>query len=286
MGDRPMPINTPASSKPPQAPSTLPLRAIEADPKQPRRVFAEAELKSLADSLDQHGLLEPVVVHAIAPGRYQLIAGERRFRAATMLGWTEIPAVIRQAHEQTNLILALVENLQREDLSPLEEAEAYQRLKEDHGMTQARIATVVGKRRATVANAMRLLGLGDEARQALSEGMIDRGHARALLGIDDRSAQADAVAACIKEGWSVRRTEAYVKNLGTPSKTDKTTPKTQKSDKDGSYPALSSAIGLQVNLSGRKIVLTADTREDAQLFLDRLTRMVRGVASPTATTKG
>ena len=264
----------------------LALSTIEADPEQPRRVFNADEIDRLATSLNTHGLLEPVVVYQVETDRYRLIAGERRLRAAHQLGWTQLPAVVRTAHPQSNLILALVENLQREDLSALEEAEAYQRLKDDHGLTQNRIATLVGKKRTTVANALRLLGLGGPARKALAEGLIDKGHARALLAIHDPATQEQAVTRCVKEGWSVRATEVFAKtHNGTPSESPGSTRGANKR-KDASFHALSQAIGLEVNLSGRKITLTAPTRGDANLFLDRLTRMVRGAEITDTGMKG
>ena len=279
MGDRPS-SESEAISAPQQSASgafaELSLKAIQADPDQPRKVFAPTEIASLAESLQTHGLLEPVVVHQLASGSYQLIAGERRLRAATQLGWSTIPAVIRSAHAQSNLILALVENLQREDLTALDEAHAYHRLKEDHQLTQDRIAQLVGKRRATVANALRLLSLGETARHALKNGLIDKGHARALLAISDAETQDLAVTRCVKEGWSVRATENFAKNQkrGRSGGPESTKPTKAKSNED--YSALSSAIGLEVNLSGRKITLNASNREEARLFLARLTRMVRG----------
>ena len=257
----------------------LPLNSIEADPQQPRKLFAAKEIESLAESLQTHGLLEPVVVHQTAPGRYRLIAGERRLRAATRLGWASLPAVVRSAHPQSNLILALVENLQREDLSALEEAEAYQHLRDDHGLTQDRIAKLVGKRRATIANALRLLGLGAAAREALRNGQIDKGHARALLAIDDPQLQDLAVTRCVKEGWSVRTTESFAKNQKTPRSGVPVSRTTKKNPKTASFSALSAVIGLEVDLRGRQIVLTAANRDEAHLFLDRLTRMVRGATA-------
>jgi len=257
----------------------LPLSAIEADPDQPRRFFASKEIDSLAESLQTHGLLEPVVVHQTAPGRYQLIAGERRLRAARQLRWASLPAVVRSAHPQSNLILALVENLQREDLTALEEAEAYQRLRDEHGLTQDRIAKMVGKRRATIANALRLLGLGVAARDALRTGLIDKGHARALLAITDEDAQELAVTRCVKEGWSVRTTESFAKIRKTTRSGASDRATAAKKEETASFSALSAAIGLEVDLTGRKIILTAANRDEAHLFLDRLTRMVRGATA-------
>ena len=279
MGDRPSSEPDPTGSitqSSSGAFAELSLKAIEADPDQPRKVFAPTEIASLAESLQAHGLLEPVVVHQLASGSYQLIAGERRLRAATQLGWKTIPAIIRSAHAQSNLILALVENLQREDLTALDEAHAYHRLKEDHQLTQDRIAQLVGKRRATVANALRLLSLGETARNALANGLIDKGHARALLAISDTEIQDSAVTLCVKEGWSVRATENFAKNQKRGRSGGSESARATKAKSNEDFSALSSAIGLDVNLSGRKITLSASNREEARLFLARLTRMVRG----------
>lgn len=262
----------------------LALQSIEADPQQPRRNFASEEINSLADSLQTHGLLEPVIVSQLAPGRYRLIAGERRYRAAKQLGWKQLPAMIRSGEAKSNLILALVENLQREDLSALDEAHAYNRLRENHGLTQNRIAKLVGKRRATIANALRLLGLKAATREALKNGMIDKGHARALLAIGDEQGQQLALTRCIKEGWSVRTTELFAKNSNKHPSEATETPSGKKATKDENWSALSSAIGLEINLTGRKITLSANNRAEAELFLDRLTGMVRHASA--ATSKG
>jgi ParB family chromosome partitioning protein len=260
----------------------LPIEAIAADPNQPRHFFDDAQLSALEASLKEHGLLEPVVVHRVGEGRYQLIAGERRWRAAQALGWTHLPAVIRSAHEQSNLILALVENLQRADLSPMEEAEAYEQLRQDHRLTQAKIAKLVGRERATVANALRLLKLAPAARAALTEGKIDKGHARALLGLDDAKAQAEGVDQMIREAWSVRTTEKWVREQKAAAQTPQKSPTAQNDHKPTPFPALSSVLGAEVQLSGRKITLSASNREQAILVIERLTQMVRNEGRSTS----
>ena len=279
MGERPNSTLEPHSSGTQSSSGTfaeLPLSAIHADPDQPRKVFAPTEIASLAESIQTHGLLEPIIVHQQSTGNYQIIAGERRFRAAMQLSWTVIPAIIRNAHPQSNLILALVENLQREDLGALEEAHAYQRLRDEHQLTQDRIAQLVGKRRATIANALRLLSLGKPAREALANGLIDKGHARALLALNDPETQDLALTRCVKEGWSVRATENFAKKQKYERSDVSDSTKRTQTNKLEDYTALSAAIGLDVNLSGRKITLNAKNREEARLFLARLTRMVRG----------
>jgi ParB family chromosome partitioning protein len=187
----------------------LPLVAIVPNPVQPRRVFSDEELEDLTSSIRENGLLQPLVVRS-APGsadRYELIAGERRFRALTRLEWAEAPVMIREASDETLLVLALVENLQREALNPLEEAEGYEALAEKHGMKQAEIAKAVGKDRSTVANLVRLLKLPLSIRKLVEAGSLTPGHARALLTLEDPMVAAELAKRAAKEGWSVREVE-------------------------------------------------------------------------------
>ena len=187
----------------------LPLVAIVPNPVQPRRVFNAEELEDLTSSIRENGLLQPLVVRP-APGsadRYELIAGERRFRALMRLEWAEAPVMIREASDETLLVLALVENLQREALNPLEEAEGYEALAEKHGMKQAEIAKAVGKDRSTVANLVRLLKLPLSIRKLIEAGSLTPGHARALLTLEDPIVAAELARRAAKEGWSVREVE-------------------------------------------------------------------------------
>jgi len=204
-----------------RAPATaLPVGSIVPNPYQPRREFSEEELADLTASLRENGLLQPIVVRPAsgAPGRWELVAGERRWRAGMRLGWKEIPAVVRDVDDRTLLVLALVENLQRSQLSPLEEAEGYQRLAEEFRLTQQQVAEVVGKDRSTVANAMRLLHLPSSVRQLLREGRITAGHARALLGLENDRRIAEVAKQAAAEGWSVRDVEAHVKRARQPTR--------------------------------------------------------------------
>jgi len=187
----------------------LPLASIVPNPLQPRTVFTEAELRDLAASIQSSGLLQPLVVRP-APGRsdrWELIAGERRFRAVTSLGWREVPVLVRDATDETLLVLALVENLQREALSALEEAEGYQALTDQFGLSHADIADAVGKDRSTVANLVRLLNLPGSVRRLLQERAITPGHARALLSVDDPGKAGELARQAASEGWSVREME-------------------------------------------------------------------------------
>lgn len=188
---------------------TLPLRAIVPNPVQPRRVFSEVELEELAASIRENGLLQPLVVRP-APGsedRFELVAGERRFRALTSLEWKEVPVVVREADDETLLVLALVENLQREALNPLEEAEGYQALADRYDLKHAEIAKAVGKDRSTVANLIRLLALPPSIRKLVEQGGLTQGHARALLSVDDPVQAAELARRAAAEGWSVREVE-------------------------------------------------------------------------------
>lgn len=198
----------------------LQVSAIAPNPYQPRRDFSEEDLADLTASLRENGLLQPIVVRPAAPGgaaRWELVAGERRWRASMRLGWKEIPAVIRDVDDRTLLVLALVENLQRAQLSPLEEAEGYQRLAEEFSLTQQQVADVMGKDRSTVANALRLLSLPASVRQLLREGVLTAGHGRALLGLENDRRIAEVARQAVEESWSVRDVEAHVKRLREPS---------------------------------------------------------------------
>jgi ParB family chromosome partitioning protein len=190
----------------------LPIEAIERNPGQPRKRFEEEKLAELAASIREHGVVEPILVRRES-GRYRILAGERRWRAAQKAGLKEIPAVLREASDREAFELALVENLQREDLNAIEEAEAYEVLLDDHALTQDAIAQRVGKERSTVANALRLLKLPVEVRDLVREGELDMGHARALLGLDGEEAIRRAAQRVIREELSVRATEALVRQL-------------------------------------------------------------------------
>ena len=186
--------------------------SILPNPMQPRRSFVQAELEELASSIEENGLLQPIVVRAAA-ANYELIAGERRLRAVGILGWDEVPSIVREASDKTLLVLALVENLQREALNPLEEAEGYASLGEQFDMKQGEIAAAVGKNRSTVANLLRLLKLPVSVRRLVEDGSLSAGHARALLAVDDVLRAAELGQQAAKEGWSVREVERRVAGI-------------------------------------------------------------------------
>ncbi|MCP5384878.1 MAG: ParB/RepB/Spo0J family partition protein [Sphingomonadaceae bacterium] len=189
--------------------ASLPVSSIEPLPGQPRRRFDEEALAELAESIAARGVIQPVIVRPLAGGRYQLVAGERRWRAAQKARLHEIPALVRELDEREVMALALIENIQREDLNPVEEAQAYQRLADDEGMTQAEIAKLVDKSRSHVANLQRLLGLPDEVLDMVAAGSLSMGHARALIGHDDAIALAKAA---VSKKLSVRDIEKMVRS--------------------------------------------------------------------------
>jgi ParB family chromosome partitioning protein len=205
IADARAPVATGSSS------ARIPLDEIHPDRGNPRRTFDEAALEELAASLKNQGVLQPILVRRDGRGGYRIIAGERRWRAAQRAGLKDIPALVKEASDAEAYELALVENIQRADLSPLEEAEAYRRLVEERRLTQEQVADRVGKDRSTVANALRLLALPNEVKQLLAEGDIDMGHARALLGLAKAAEMVALARAVVTEKLTVRETEARVK---------------------------------------------------------------------------
>jgi ParB family transcriptional regulator, chromosome partitioning protein len=229
----------------------LPISSIAPNPFQPRREFGEAELADLTASLKENGLLQPIVVRPAPAGgstKYELVAGERRWRASMRLGWKEIPAVVRDMDDRTLLVLALVENLQRAQLSALEEAEGYQRLAEEFMLTQQQVAEVVGKDRSTVANAMRLLQLPASVRQLLGDGSLTAGHARALLGLDNDRRIAEVARQAVEEGWSVREVEAQVKRSRQAPRKTSAAPKRQEAAERMLEEELQRVCGTEVRI--------------------------------------
>jgi ParB family transcriptional regulator, chromosome partitioning protein len=205
------PEQTPASESQ-ESLRSIPLGQIRANPFQPRQEFRPEQLADLEASLKVNGLLQPITVRPASSGTgYELIAGERRYRAATRLGWKEIPALVKNVDDRDALSLALVENLQRADLDPIEEAEGYQRLQQEFSATQQQVADAVGKDRSTVANALRLLQLPASVRRLLQDAQISTGHARALLGLTSERAMADLARDAAAQGLSVREVERRVK---------------------------------------------------------------------------
>lgn len=192
----------------------LPLHRVEPNPGQPRRDFDEEELQALADSISVHGVIQPLTVRQLNTGYYQIIAGERRWRAARLAGLQEIPAVIMEADDKQVMELALIENLQRQDLNPIEEALGYRTLMEEYGLTQEDVSGRVGKSRPAVANALRLLLLPQSVLEMVRSGALTSGHARAVLSLKTEKLQEDAAKKIANLGLSVRQAELLCKTMG------------------------------------------------------------------------
>lgn len=256
----------------------VPLEAISPNPMQPRTHFAEDELQELAASIREMGLIQPLIVQLAPtePGqaeRYRLITGERRWRAARMAGLTSVPVVVKDATPQEMLELALVENIQRADLNPLEEAAAYQQLADEFGLTQDKIAERVGRSRTSVANTIRLLRLPEEVRAGLLNGDISEGHARALLMLEDADEQVLAYRTVQRRSLSVRKTEELVRRLQNPPEEaphrSRRTPETEALER-----RLRDTLGTKVELfrsrKGGRVVIHFYSEDDLQALLDRL----------------
>ena len=230
----------------------LPISQVESCSSQPRKHFDPESLQELADSITEHGIIQPLTVRRLASGYYQIIAGERRWRAARLAGLTEVPVIVMEADDRKAAELAMIENLQREDLNPMEEAAGYQSLIDNYHMTQEEAASRVGKSRSAVANALRLLGLTPAVRKLVEAGTLSAGHARALLPLSP-TLQESAAGAVVSGGLSVRQTEALAKKLAT-EKTSSQKPTARGVDYAAeAQKELSSKLGRGVKIvSGRK----------------------------------
>lgn len=242
-------------------PSVNKLRIMEIEPNrdQPRKDFDEKSLSELAESIEQHGVLQPLVVRPLTNGGYQLVAGERRWRAARIAGLTEVPVVIKELTDEEIIEIAMIENLQREDLNPLEEALGYRYMMDELNITQEQAAEKVGKSRPAVANAIRLLRLPDEVQEMVKNNLISPGHARALLGFENQELIIQAAKRIVKEDLSVREVETLVKNSQKAPKV----PKQQKRDKFFSEVELA----LVENL-GRKVKIKESKKDSGVLEIE------------------
>jgi ParB family transcriptional regulator, chromosome partitioning protein len=191
----------------------VPLDKLKPNPDQPRKTFPDSSIEELADSIRRHGLLQPILAESSGDGEYIIVAGERRFRAAGKAGLTEVPIIVRSVSSEKRLQLSLIENIQREDLNPMEEARAYHSLMEITGYTQEQVAEAVAKNRSTVANALRLLRLSEAMQTAVRDGVISAGHARSLLSVTDDSAREALFGRIVAEGLSVRQAELAVQEM-------------------------------------------------------------------------
>lgn len=227
---------------------SLKISQVEPNRKQPRKSFDDESLAELAESIRQHGVLQPILVRPQIFGGYQIVAGERRYRASRLAGLTEIPAIVRELSDSETMQIALIENLQRSDLSPLEEAAGYRSLMDDFGYSQEDVARTVGKSRPAVANMLRLLSLPDEIKPLLEENKLSTGHARALLAIEDKDAIRAAAKKIVDDKLSVRETEALVKKLTS----DRPAAKKEKKKKPTFYTevelTLEQELGTKVNI--------------------------------------
>ncbi len=228
---------------------TLPIEEIVPNRDQPRKQFDEEALADLSASIAQHGVLQPLLVRPMPDGSYQLVAGERRWRASRMAGLTEVPVIIREMAEQEAAELALIENLQREDLNPMEEAIGYRTLMENYGMTQEQAAQVVNKSRPAVANALRLLHLPQAVADMVADGSLSAGHARTILAFDTEDAQVAAARATVDKGLSVRDLERMAKTAKTKPATEKP-PVRRVAFYDEAALALRESLGRQVRVTG------------------------------------
>jgi ParB family transcriptional regulator, chromosome partitioning protein len=256
------------------------IASIVPNPQQPRAQIHEETLVDLVESIREHGVLQPLLVSSgETHGSYQLIAGERRLRAARLAGLEKVPVLVKEAASRESLEIALVENIQREDLNALEEAQAYRRLADEFGMTQEAIAKRVGRSRTAVSNSMRLLGLSDEIKQSLGAGAITEGHARALLGLEDGDVRRRAWRTVVEQALSVRETEELVRRWSGPppelSAVD--TKRALRVDPDTAQlaervrTALGTKVDLRRNAKGRgKLVLHFYSDEELESILGRL----------------
>jgi ParB family chromosome partitioning protein len=260
----------------------VPVDAIGPNPRQPRQILDSSTLAELAASIREHGLIQPLIVTRApleAEVTYTLIAGERRWRAAKMAGLSEVPVIVREATPQAMLEWALVENIQRADLNPLEEAAAYRALMDEFGLTQEQVAARVGKSRAAVANSVRLLNLAEPVKEALGTGQISEGHARALLSLPDEPSQVTALELILRRRYNVRQTEELVRRMLMAVQTE-ANPKPEDDPWALEIRALEeqlrAALGTRVHLSrsrqGGRLVIYFYSEEELQALYERLIR--------------
>lgn len=261
---------------------TLPITRVEPRQDQPRDHFDEERLQDLASSISRHGLIQPVIVRKLDSGSYQIIAGERRWRAARLAGLSEIPVRVLNADDQSVAELALVENLQREDLNPMEEARGYQKLMQDYSLTQEEAAAGVGKSRSSVANALRLLNLSTPVSEMVENGILSAGHARTLLALEDPALQKRAADQVLAKTLSVRKTEQMVSRLkkaADKAKNEVSLPAEEIDYASALSEELSSVLGRRVALTEKnnrgKIELFYDNADDREALISTLRALSR-----------
>ena len=274
-------LGDPELSAPGEGSVTLPISQVEPGLNQPRKRFDPESLSDLADSIRIHGVIQPVTVRRLASGYYQIIAGERRWRAAKQAGLEEIPAVIIEADDRKVMELGLIENLQREDLNPAEEARGYQTLMEEYGLTQEQVAERMGKSRPAIANTLRLLALPEELLALVDDGTLSAGHARAILGAPTPALQREAAKHVIDRGLSVRQTEALIKAMQKEQERSKKPEQDEISLYLGELEkSLSGRLGRKVTISHHgkkgKVQLEYYSNEDLEALLALLDQPGRG----------
>lgn len=256
----------------------VPINKVEPREDQPRKIFDEEALQTLSDSISQYGLIQPITARKLPDGYYQIIAGERRWRAARLAGLDEVPVRIIEADDRRASELALVENLQREDLNPIEEAKGYKSLMEDYGLTQEETSKSVGKSRSAVANSIRLLSLSEKVLGMVERSELSAGHARALLQIEDEKKQLTAANEVVKKGLSVRSTERMAKKLSSEKPQEKE--KSVKLDVDYAKEIsdqLSKRLGRKVKLTDSKNIGKIEIEfygaDDREALIDKLMKL-------------
>lgn len=278
IGEIDKPVQATSAAPRVNADSRVPIELVGANPRNPRRKFAEEELADLTQSIREHGIVQPVVVRSSSDGvagRYEIIAGERRWRAAQRAGLTEIPVIIREVDDRVALELAIIENVQRADLNPIEEAMGYQQLIDEHNYTQADLGQVIGKSRSHVANTLRLLKLPPVIHDLLVDGSLSAGHARTLVTAEDPAALARRI---IDEGLSVRQAEVLAQQPGEPAQRVIKTSSPVEKDADtlALEKALSDVTGMKVTIThgqkGGELKVSYKTLEQ----LDELCRRLQG----------
>jgi ParB family chromosome partitioning protein len=262
--------------RPGEVVQSVPTANVRPNPRQPRRQFNDERLAELAHSIREKGIIEPLIVRQADGGEFELIAGERRLRAAQLAGLEEVPVLLRRSADRESLEIALIENLQREDLNPVDEARAYLRLSEEFGRTHSEISQEVGKDRTTVTNLLRILRLPQSVLDDVSRGTLSVGHARVLLGVEDPGRQADLARRMVAEGWNVRQAERFVSQINKPAKVrgSKAGTPSRGGEVVRIEEALRYALGAEVHLdhgaSGGRIEICYQSNEELERILDLL----------------
>lgn len=273
-------LNTKGTQLPTDKPMEIDINKIEPNRKQPRHIFDETALEELAASIKEYGIVQPLIVNK-NEDYYEIVAGERRWRAAKIAGLKEVPVIIRDYESDRAFEIALVENIQREDLNPMEEAESYKRLTEEFGLSQDKVAEKVGKSRSAVTNALRLFNLDPRVQNFVVEGKLSAGHARALLGVTDGEEQFELAERILEDGLSVRNTESIVKHMAEKVKKDNMKEEKSSIFDVASYKTiendLKGILGTKVKLSSQKNKGKIEIEYYSNQDLDRLFSILKSV---------